>query len=66
MIWLCVLLAIHGFAGWILPYFCYKAIVSKRTKTVNPLIEEKYVEVYEKGNRLLGKDGEKSVCQYLR
>lgn len=69
MIWLCVLLAIPGFAGWILPYFCYKAIVSKRTKIVNPLIEEKYDEVYEvceKGNRLLGKDGEKSVCQYLR
>ena len=58
VIWLCILLAIPGFAGWILPYFCYKAIVLKRIKTVNPLIEEKYDEVYEiceKGSRLLGK-----------
>ena len=58
VIWLCVLLAVPGFAGFILPYFCYKAIVSKRTKIVNPLIEEKYDEVYkvcEKGSRLLGK-----------
>lgn len=57
VIWLCVLLAIPGFAGWILPYFFYKAIVSKRTKIVEPLIEEKYDEVYEiceKGSRLLG------------
>lgn len=57
VIWLCVLLAIPGFAGWILPYFCYKAIVAKRTQTVNPLIEEKYDEAYEicrKGSGLLG------------
>ncbi len=60
IIWLCILLAIPGFAGWILPYFCYKAMVSKRIKTVNPLIEKKYDEIYEiceKGSRLLGKNG---------
>lgn len=60
IIWLCILLAIPGFVGWILPYFCYKAIVSKRIKTVNPLIEKKYDEVYEiceKGSKLLGKNG---------
>ena len=60
IIWLCVLLAIPGFAGWILPYFFYKAIVSKRTEIVNPLIEDKYDEAYEiceKGSRLLGKKG---------
>lgn len=60
VVWLCVLLAIPGFAGWILPYFCYRAIVAKRTQTVNPLIEEKYDEAYEiceKGNRLLGRNG---------
>lgn len=57
IIWLCVLLAIPGFAGWILPYFCYKAVVSKRIRIVKPLIEDKYDEVYEiceKGNHLLG------------
>lgn len=60
VVWLCVLLAIPGFAGWILPYFCYRAIVAKRTQTVNPLIEEKYDEAYEiceKGSRLLGRNG---------
>lgn len=61
IIWLCVLLAIPGFAGWILPCFFYKTIVSKRTKIVEPLIEDKYDEIYEickKGSRLLGKHGE--------
>lgn len=60
IIWLCVLLAIPGFAGWILPYFFYRRIVSKRTNIVNPLIEDKYDEIYEiceKGSRLLGKHG---------
>lgn len=59
IIWLCVLLAIPGFAGWILPYFCYKAIVSKRIGIVTPLIEDKYDEIYkicEKGNHLLGNE----------
>lgn len=60
IIWLCVLLAVPGFAGWILPYFIYKKMVSKRTKIVNPLIEGKYDEVYEiceKGSRLSGRNG---------
>lgn len=60
IIWLCAVLAVPGFAGWILPYFLYKKIVSNRTKIVNPLIEGKYDEVYEiceKGSRLLGKNG---------
>lgn len=60
IIWLCVVLALPGFAGWILPYFVYKAMVEKRTKIVKPLIEDKYDEVYEiceKGSRLLGKNG---------
>lgn len=60
IIWLCVLLAIPGLAGWILPCFIYKALVAKRAKIVEPLIEDKYDEVYEiceKGSRLLGKSG---------
>lgn len=60
VIWLCVLLAIPGFAGWILPYFLYKKIVSKRIEIVKPLIEDKYDEIYEiceKGSGLLGKNG---------
>lgn len=53
---LCILLAISGFIGWILPYFVYKKVLGSRTEKVTPLIEEKYNEIYEiceKGNRLL-------------
>ncbi|MGN0131063.1 MAG: hypothetical protein ACI4AA_01325 [Lachnospiraceae bacterium] len=53
---LCILLAIPGFIGWILPYFVYKKVLRKQTEKVTPLIEEKYDEIYEiceKGNRLL-------------
>lgn len=53
---LCILLAIPGFIGWILPYFVYKRVLGKKTEKITPLIEEKYDEIYEiceKGNRLL-------------
>lgn len=53
---LCILLAIPGFLGWILPYFLYKRIVGKQTAKLTPLIEKKYDEIYEiceKGNKLL-------------
>lgn len=56
IIWLMVLLAIPGFLGWIVPYFLYRAIVRKRTKAVEPLIEQKYDEINticEKGTHLL-------------
>lgn len=56
IIWLCVLLAIPGFIGWILPYFIYKKAFLKRAETVAPLIEAKYDEIYEiceKGSKLL-------------
>lgn len=52
----CILFAIPGFIGWILPYFVFKNMVGKRTEKVTPLIEEKYDEIYEiceKGNKLL-------------
>ena len=53
---LCVILAIPGFAGWILPLFVYKWIRRKRRERTMPLIEEKYDEIYaicEKGQKLL-------------
>lgn len=53
---LCILLAIPGFIGWILPYFVYKKVLGKQIEKVTPLIEEKYDEIYEickKGNRIL-------------
>lgn len=54
---LMIILAIPGFLGWILPYFCYKYIYEKKAKNIIPLIEKKYDEIYdicEKANRLLG------------
>ncbi|MDD6484717.1 MAG: hypothetical protein PUF72_09125 [Clostridiales bacterium] len=56
IIWLCILLAIPGFIGWILPYFVYQKVFLRRTEKVTPLIEAKYDEIYEiceKGNKLL-------------
>lgn len=53
---LCILLAIPGFLGWILPYFVYRRVLGKQTEKVTPLIEDKYDEIYEickKGNRLI-------------
>ncbi len=52
----CILLAIPAFIGWVLPYFCYRAIVKKKAAEVTPLIDQKYDEVYavcEKANALL-------------
>ena len=58
IIWLCIILALPGFAGWIAPFFVFSAMVRKRTKIVNPFIDDKYDEIYEiceKGSRLLGR-----------
>lgn len=56
IIWLCVLLAIPGFAGWILPYFLYRRMVEQKKAKYEPMIEEKLEEIYqicEKGHALL-------------
>ena len=45
LVWLCVLLAIPGFTGWILPYFIYKTMTNKRGKIVEPLINDKYLSL---------------------
>lgn len=53
---LCIILAVPGFIGWILPYFLYRKIQRKQIKKLTPLIEGKFDEIYEiceKGNRLL-------------
>lgn len=56
IIWLTVLLAVPGFAGWIFPMFLYKSMVRKQEKKLQPLIEKKYDEmvgICEKGHHLL-------------
>lgn len=53
---LMVFLAIPGFIGWIIPYFCYVGMRRKKTERVTPLIDEKYDEIYDvckKANSLL-------------
>lgn len=58
MLPLMVVLAIPGFAGWIIPYFCYALIVKKKADKVTPLIDGKYDEIYdvcEKANGLLSR-----------
>jgi len=57
IIWLCILLAIPGFLGWIVPYFSYNFMLKKRNEMVAPLIEAKYEEIHtvcEKGIHLSG------------
>ncbi len=58
MLALMVILAIPGFVGWIIPYFCYVRISKKKADKVTPLIDGKYDEIYdvcEKANGLLSK-----------
>lgn len=54
--WLCILLAIPAFAGWIFPIFVYRRMAAEQTKKIQPLIEQKQEEIYEickKGHNLL-------------
>ena len=56
MIPLCILLAIPGFLGWIVPWFLYRAMVRRRSRVVEELLEKKYNEIDEicqKGHQLL-------------
>ena len=46
MLPLCILLAVPGFVGWILPFFLKKTLVSKKTQLVQPEIERQYEDIY--------------------
>lgn len=53
---LCIVLAVPGFLGWILPYFVYRRVRERETGKLTPLIEAKYDEIYEiceRGHKLL-------------
>lgn len=47
LIVLCIVLALPGFVGWILPHFLYNLTYSKQAAKVDPLIEKKQDEIYE-------------------
>lgn len=54
---LMIVLAVPAFMGWAAPYFVYEHIRKNKTKTIEPLIDEKYEEIYEvtkRANSLLG------------
>lgn len=54
--WVCILLAIPAFIGWIAPYFVFRRVVEMKTIKVQPIIEAKHDEIYEiceKGYSLL-------------
>lgn len=56
---LCIVLAVPGFLGWILPYFLYRKAVESESGKVTPLIETKYDEICKicgKGSKLLYDD----------
>lgn len=56
MLPLMVVLAIPGFLGCIVPYFCYQKLCRKREAQIAPLIDQKNDEIYtvcEQGCRLL-------------
>lgn len=53
---MCIALAIPGFVGWIIPYLLFKRMSRKKVEQVNPIINQKYEELYsicEKANELL-------------
>lgn len=57
MVPLMIILAIPGFAGFILPYFLFGKVRKTKTNQVTPLIDSKYDEMYsvcEKASGLLG------------
>ena len=47
MIPLCIALAAPAFIGWVLPYFSFLRLKSKRIETVTPLIDQQYDAIYD-------------------
>jgi len=47
MIPLCIILAVPGFIGWIIPYFCYLHVKRSKIDKVTPLIDRQYDAIYE-------------------
>lgn len=51
IIWLCAVLAIPGFIGWILPYFVYKKSSIKQQSTIEQFIKNNYDEIEQICNK---------------
>jgi len=56
MLPLSIIMAVPGFACWILPYFIYRSMKDSKTRKVGPQIEKQYDNIYDvckKANELL-------------
>ena len=42
----CIVLAVPGFLGWIVPFFAYRSLRAKKTKAVEPLIQAQLDNIY--------------------
>lgn len=47
MIGLCILLAIPGFLGWVLPLFLYQSYMNRKQAELAPFLEEKELQIYD-------------------
>lgn len=53
IVWLCIVLAIPGFIGWAVPMFLHKYLYKRESEKMKPLIEAKYDELYEIGEKAI-------------
>ena len=55
---LCIIFAVPGVVGWVMPYFLFNRIKAKKTEQVMPMIDSKYDAIYE----LCEKASRLSIC----
>ena len=48
---LSIVLAVPAFIGWVLPYFLYVQLEGKKSKQVEPLINDQYNIIYDTGKQ---------------
>ncbi|MFV0394607.1 MAG: hypothetical protein ACK5LC_09460 [Coprobacillaceae bacterium] len=48
---LCAFFGIIGFIGWVLPYLCYRTILQRKAEKIDPLINNKYEDIYQVNRR---------------
>ena len=46
-----ILLAVPGFVAWSTAYFAYLKLLEKTADEINPIINEKYDEIYDIGKK---------------
>ena len=49
----CIVLAVPGFIGWLLPYFIWKYVKERRRRKIMPFVEKKYDEIDQICNKAI-------------